>query len=212
MSRTTTDLIYIGDRSGSMGSMGCEPLSACNAFIQTQKEGSDPDTDSHLYLWLFDQTVKKHPSSGLLQTFEPLTEYPLGGTTALYDAIGHAVTDYDSTGRNNPVVCVILTDGVENASQDFNAVQIRNLITDRQAPQGEWKFVFLAANQDAFLSGESLGMKRDNCANFRSELGREGVTRLVEQASYEVRKYRSCVEMDRTHSQTGDIVTRAYSQ
>ena len=209
---TTTDLIYIGDRSGSMVSMGGEPLSACNAFIKSQKEGTEPGTDPQLYLWLFDHTVRKHDSSGPLQSFEPLTEYPLGGTTALFDAIGMAIQDYVLTQRNNPVVCVILTDGEENASQEFKRDQIRAMITEREAPHGEWKFVFLAANQDAFAAGEALGVKRDNCANFRPELGRDGVTELVERTGDEVRRYRSCVAMDRTSSQSVEINTRAHTQ
>ena len=86
------------------------------------------------------------------------------------------------------------------------------MITEREAPQGEWKFVFLAANQDAFATGESLGMKRDNCANFRPELGRDGITELVERTGDEVRRYRSCVAMNRSMSQTVEINTRAHTQ
>ena len=209
---TTTDLIYIGDRSGSMSTMGGEPLAACNAFIQSQKEGTEPGTDPQLYLWLFDHTVRKHASSGPLQSFEPLTEYPLGGTTALFDAIGMAIQDYEMTQRNNPVVCVILTDGEENASQKFKRQQISEMISEREAPRGEWKFVFLAAHQDAFAAGEALGVKRDNCANFRPELGRDGITELVERTGDEVRRYRSCVAMDRTSSQSVEINTRAHTQ
>ena len=192
--------------------MGSEPLAACNAFIQSQKDGTEPGTAPQLYLWLFDHSVRKHASSGPLQDFAPLTEYPLGGTTALYDAIGMAIRDYDATGRGNPVVCVVLTDGIENASQDFSAAQIREMITEREAPRGEWKFVFLAANQDAFATGASLGVKPANCANFRPELGRDGVTELVQRTSDEVRRYTSAVAMDRTTSQSDDINTRAHTQ
>lgn len=210
-SATTTDIIYVGDCSGSMESMCKEPLNALNAFIEDQRKNTDEVTDPQLYLYLFDHSIQVQ-QFGPLSDFTPLESYPSGGTTALLDCIGTAITNYEHTGRNNPVVFVILTDGLENASKEFTQSQIHKMISSREAPNGEWKFVFLAANQDAFSTGSSLGIKRANCAEFRPARGAEGITRIVTDTSDNIHRYRSAVAVNRASSQSMEVDARSYTQ
>lgn len=208
---TTTDIIYVGDCSGSMESMGKEPLNALNAFIEDQKKNTDNDTDPQLYLYLFDHTIKVQ-QFGSLGDFTRLKSYPSGGTTALLDCIGTAITNYEHTGRNNPVVFVILTDGLENASKEFTQGQIREMISSREAPNGEWKFVFLASNQDSFSTGSSLGIKHANCADFCTARGAEGITRIVTDTSDNIHRYRSAVAANRASSQSMEVDACRHTQ
>jgi TPP-dependent pyruvate/acetoin dehydrogenase alpha subunit len=53
-----------------------------------------------------------------------------------------------------------------------------------------WKFIYLAANQDAFQVGMDMGMRADCCSNYRCEPGEMiGATREMSKAvsSYRTR-------------------------
>ncbi len=54
---------------------------------------------------------------------------------------------------------------MENASREFTAKDVKDRIR-RQQEVYQWEFQFLAANQDAFATGESIGINRDSCMNF----------------------------------------------
>jgi len=57
-------------------------------------------------------------------------------------------------------ICVIVTDGYENASMEYNHDKIKNLI--KKCEDDNWSFIYLGANQDAFTVGSSLGISAGN--------------------------------------------------
>ena len=57
------------------------------------------------------------------------------------------------------MLVAILTDGLENASQDYTKDRINKMIA-HQREVYSWEFLFLAANQDAIQSGTSMGIAR----------------------------------------------------
>jgi len=85
---------------------------------------------------------------------------PAGGTSLL-DAIG---TVLSSLPVEHVSVVVIVTDGRENGSKKFKQAQVNKLIADRIAAQ--WTFIFLAANQNAIVTGEQYGLAPGSCATF----------------------------------------------
>lgn len=54
------------------------------------------------------------------------------------------------------VLCVVLTDGLENASREMSAEALRALIADREADG--WTLIYMGANQDAWAEGSNLGL------------------------------------------------------
>ena len=101
-----------------------------------------------------------------------MAKYDCSGCTALNDAvctaidtIGREFAGMQESERPEHVVCVIITDGMENASHEFTAKDVRDRIKCQQDVYN-WDFQFLAANQDAFATGESIGLDRANCMNF----------------------------------------------
>jgi hypothetical protein len=58
-----------------------------------------------------------------------------------------------------------MTDGLENASQEYTAAQIAELIK-HQREAYKWEFLFLGANQDAILTGERLNILRANSVTY----------------------------------------------
>src|ERR1700733_13193333 len=81
---------------------------------------------------------------------ETLRHYKLQprGWTALLDAVGQAITDTGERLGNPPedqrpceVTVVVVTDGHENASQEYKLAQIRDMISHQRDVYG-WRFVY----------------------------------------------------------------------
>lgn len=86
--------------------------------------------------------------------------------TPLLDAIGHALVQtgkileaMPEEERPEKVIFVILTDGEENSSENYNHLQVTNMIKHQQ-DKYNWDFMFLGANQDAIKAGNSYGITR----------------------------------------------------
>ncbi len=155
------------DRSGSMSSNTQGTIDGYNEFLNGLSK--DKDTKFNVSLTQFD-SPHQGPELTVSYADTPLANVPKltketyepRGSTPLYDAIGECIRRVDAKGR--PVMIVIITDGQENASREFNNEQIKKLIHDKE---GEgWKFVFLGADIDSFAVGGSLGIASANVANY----------------------------------------------
>jgi hypothetical protein len=92
--------------------------------------------------------------------------------TPLLDAMGYAI---EKTGeklaalkekdRPSKVICVFLTDGLENKSWKYDKDSINKLITN-QTNVYKWEFVFLGANIDAIAVGASYGIAAASSVNY----------------------------------------------
>ena len=95
-------------------------------------------------------------------------DYRPDGTTALLDAIGATINDLQrSRGQEleadeASVVVVIITDGYENSSKDYNHGQIASLIYKDLRQTGKWTFSYLGATLDAVEIAAKLNIKRIN--------------------------------------------------
>ena len=175
----TQDIIFILDESGSMSAMGIEPVQAVNKFIDDQKVamGDDGATFS---LWKFSSTVVKLIDDVPLKDVKEFSDFQPKDMTSLYDAIGHAIDTKKKKSSFDNVVCIILTDGLENSSTEYSAATIRSMIKDMEENHN-WKFVYLGANQDAFAVGDAMGVGR--CAQYTCDPGEMiGITREVSEA------------------------------
>jgi ABC-type Zn uptake system ZnuABC Zn-binding protein ZnuA len=64
------------------------------------------------------------------------------------------------------IIIAILTDGEENASHEYTAQHIADLIEAKK--ELGWKFIFLAANQDAIATATALRNDAADALNFVS--------------------------------------------
>ena len=167
-----TEIAFILDRSGSMKPLTNEAIGRFNAFLETQQRESG--AAALISLVLFDNEYLLVYRSQDIHQVPKLTEqvYQARGTTALLDAIGITIDGLgeklDKTPeplRPGKVIIAILTDGLENASQRYTRPMIAERIKHQSEKYG-WEFVFLAANQDAFLTGTALGVNREDCTTF----------------------------------------------
>ncbi len=163
-----TDITMVIDRSGSMASIQSDAEGGINTFIESQK--SEPG-EALLTLVQFDTEYEFVHKGVSIATVPSFTLVPRGAT-ALLDAVGRAINEtgarlaaMDETQRPGLVVFVIVTDGQENSSKEYTREKIREMIQQQQSGY-KWQFTFLAANQDAFAEGASLGIDQAGVANY----------------------------------------------
>jgi Mg-chelatase subunit ChlD len=151
-------IIMIVDRSGSMGSLAVEASGGINSFITQQKAD---DRKAHFQFIEFDDQID---ASLIKEIHEASDKYELKprGMTAMLDAIGTGLnkealklwpghSDYDKN------ICIIVTDGHENASKEYDwpTIGLRIQALEKKG----WEFVFMASNLDAEQMKQSLGSK-----------------------------------------------------
>ena len=131
MKKNLTELVFILDRSGSMGGLEQDTIGGFNAMLTRQKE---QEGEANVTTILFDHEVQLLHDRFPLKVVAPLTEkdYYVRGCTALLDAIGYGMEKMANIQRHLPedecaekVIFVITTDGLENASKRFGYEKIR---------------------------------------------------------------------------------------
>ena len=171
MKKDYTHILIVLDASGSMSSIQDDITGSFNEFLKKQREEPGKTVFD---LYQFSDESKRIVKSADLAKFHDdlMAKYECSGCTALNDAVctaidtvGHEFADMPEPERPEHVLCVIITDGMENASREFTTKDVRDRIRHQQDVY-KWDFQFLAANQDAFAAGESIGLDRDACMNF----------------------------------------------
>lgn len=180
-----TDITMVVDRSGSMSSIKSDAEGGINTFIKSQKTATG---EALLTLVHFD-TEYEFVHSGVPVQSVPGYQLVPRGSTALLDAVGRAINEtgarlaaMEESQRPGLVLFVIVTDGEENSSKEFTLEQIRKMIEHQQTVYS-WQFTFLAANQDAFAAGQSMGIGAAGIAGFVADRIGSAYTALAKKAS-----------------------------
>jgi Mg-chelatase subunit ChlD len=173
-----TEMVFIIDKSGSMAGYESDTLGGFNSMIERQRavEGG-----AYVSTVMFsDDSVVIHDRVDIRE-IKPLTEedYRVGGCTALLDAIGSAIRHIGNVHKYarpedvpEHTVFVITTDGMENASCNYSAKQIKDKIK-RQSEKYGWEFIFMAANIDALETAGRMGIRRERAMGYTQD--HEGV-------------------------------------
>ena len=174
MKQGLTELVFILDKSGSMGGLESDTIGGFNAMLAKQK--SEPG-EAVVTTALFDNGYKLLHDRINIQAVMPITEreYQIGGGTALVDAIGatihkirkahkHTAEDYCP----EKTLFVIITDGAENSSRKYSAKNVKELIEHQQQKYG-WEFIFLGANIDAVQVAGHYGINPANAQNYHAD-------------------------------------------
>jgi len=166
-----TKIICIIDRSSSMGSIKKDAIDGFNIFLEEQQ---GVDAKANMDILLFDTQFIRLAHNKDIREVKPLTNetYHPQSCTALYDAIGLSIDaelDRIAEGgkRFDKTLCVILTDGEENSSKQYHQSMVKNMINEMEEEFG-WDIIFLAANQDAVLTADGMGIKAGKAMNFEA--------------------------------------------
>ena len=181
-----TAIMLLVDRSGSMHAIKTSAESGINEFIASmaQAEGKRTIRIAQFdwdYTAGWDHTAPNGRGGAMrYETFcrstdaaqiPPFVLNPKGATP-LFDALGTAIIEFGAElaampedQRPGVVIFAVMTDGIENASREYTAAQIREMVK-RQETEFGWQILYLGANQDAFTTGENLGIARDRTLTY----------------------------------------------
>ena len=166
------ELVFILDRSGSMGGLESDTIGGYNSMLSKQKKEKTGKVS--VTTVLFDDQYELLYNQVPIEKVSPMTEeeYYVRGSTALLDAIGKTVmqvkANQDKKEIKDKVLFVIITDGMENASREYRADQIKKLIEERKE-KDNWEFLFLGANIDAIGAAKDLGIDSSRAVRFKSD-------------------------------------------
>lgn len=162
-----TIVSFILDKSGSMSVCRDATISGYNEYISTLKKDTKAVYD--FSLTLFDTNVETRHRAIPIGEAPELTEktYVPDGGTALYDAVMRTINGLAGKAEKSKVLCIIMTDGGENASQEYTQKDLFNKVKELEKT-GKWSFVFLGANQDSWATAQSFGFAQANVANFNT--------------------------------------------
>jgi len=158
-------IIFVIDESGSMQGTESDVIGGFNNFIEQQKTEHQGKITVSLYK--FNSTWSRILNDLPIEEIRPLTngDYTPGGLTALYDTIGNAITDIENqtsyTKREykaSMVMMVVITDGQENASREYDSRKIKQMIQELEQSEN-WQFIYLGADLNNFADAEILGLK-----------------------------------------------------
>ena len=169
-----TELVFILDRSGSMGGLESDTIGGFNAMLEKQKK---QDGACFVSTVLFDTNSTVLHDRLALEAVPQMTEndYQVGGCTALIDAIGsaiHHIGNIHKYARREDVpahtMFVIMTDGMENASHRYSSEEVKKKI-ERQKEKYGWEFLFIGANIDAVETARQYGISADRSVNYHAD-------------------------------------------
>lgn len=168
MNQKKSEIILVLDRSGSMASIKTDMEGGLKSFIEKQR--LDPG-ECLVSLFQFDTVYEPVFQTIPVKDVKDIVLVPRGGT-ALHDAVGNTINTVGNRLKNTLeadrpglVVFVVITDGEENSSREFDGAKIKEMVK-HQTDKYQWQFIFLGANQDAVLSGSSIGMKAGSSLSY----------------------------------------------
>ena len=148
------------DRSGSMVSLGNEPIGSINAYVKKLYK------KDFIHLAVFDDNSHDVIRDMPVELYEDITAEetsPRGGTP-LYDSCNKIMCQAE-TDNAEKTVLVVMTDGYENMSKEITREQIQAKVKSWE--DRKWEVVFLGANFNNVeqVSG-SLGLASSKTLNF----------------------------------------------
>ena len=173
MNKNLTEVVFILDRSGSMGGLEADTIGGYNSMLKKQQE---EEGDVVISTVLFDDRSEVIHDRKHLKEVKPLTDkdYYVRGCTALLDAIGgsikHIKDVHKEEGDEAPekTVFIITTDGLENASRTYTYDKVKKMVEKRKK-KDNWEFIFMGANIDAIDVADRFGVDRSRAVRFESD-------------------------------------------
>ena len=169
------DVVFILDRSGSMGGQEENTISSFNEYLAKEKKNK---YKTNITTVLFSDNYSILHDREDVKKVKRLTEedYYVGVCTALYDALGNTIHSFEKKDTDK-VLFIIITDGYENASKEYKKDDIKKLIKKHK----DYEFVYIGADIDSYAAGNDIGIRSSNIANFRKDKkGTAKVFRAVE--------------------------------
>jgi uncharacterized protein YegL len=175
--RKDKKVVHVGialDESGSMSGVKRETLSGLNEQIQELKKHSDIDSTITLVTFAGDKDVKVKYSAVPISEIDTIKEedYNPNGSTAMYDGVARLLNELQQKVVDNDettYLVLIVSDGEENASKEYNSSKIAEMIKTRQETK-KWTVSYLGANQDLTIVQQTLGLSAGNYFKYTGDV------------------------------------------
>ena len=168
------EVVFIMDRSGSMGGLEADTIGGFNSMLAKQKEEKGDIIWSTVLFDHISEVVHDRVPVDKVRELDEDTYY-VRGSTALLDAVGGAIHHIGNVhkyareeDRPSKTLFVITTDGMENSSVIFDYRRVKRMIERQQEKYG-WEFIFLGANMDAVSVAGRIGIAPERSARFHND-------------------------------------------
>ena len=209
MSKGYTEIVYILDRSGSMGGLEADTIGGFNSMMEKQKRTGEKALISTV---LFDNECEVLHDRVEIEKVNKMTgkEYFVRGCTALLDAVGGAIHHIGNIhkyareeDRPEKTIFIITTDGMENASSRYSYDKVQKMVKHQQEKYG-WEFILIGANIDAYEEAQRFGIIKDRAVNYVcDEVGIANVYAGVSKAVCAVMSAKKATEVESRLSESG---------
>lgn len=163
---------FVLDETGSMLTVKAATISGFNEYLKSLRNAK-----GRVYFTLTQFNSEKievvHKSAAMKKVPDLTDEtYQPCWNTPLYDAIAKTIEATEKRIKRRKtkpaVLCVIMTDGEENASKEWTREAIFKLIEKKTKREG-WTFAYLGANQDAYAVGFGIGIPVASSMHYPSD-------------------------------------------
>ena len=168
------EVVFIMDRSGSMGGLEADTIGGFNSMLAKQKEESDNIIWSTVLFDHISEVVHDRVPVEKVRELDSDTYY-VRGSTALLDAVGGAIHHIGNVhkyareeDRPSKTLFVITTDGMENSSRQYSYDKVKKMI-EKQKEKYHWEFIFLGANIDAVGVADRFGVDRQHAVRYECD-------------------------------------------
>ena len=169
------DAVFVGDRSGSMRSMGNAPMEGVRDFLEKHMNlYNENGGEVNVTIVTFD-TCMEVPFSGDISTLNTndiercVNEMKPRNLTRLYDTVLDTIREQNNRKTGNPnqkMIFSLFTDGYDNVSTNTSKTMSDAIIEHKNSGV---VCNFLAANQDAIVTGEMYGFNGGNSIQVTSD-------------------------------------------
>ena len=164
-------ICFVLDESGSMYNSIDDVTEGFQKLIDEQRK--EKNGECIISLYRFSDTVKKDYIGKPVDEVPRLTYSPWG-CTAMNDGVGTAIdeigkwlSDMDESERPSKNIIVIMTDGKENASKEYDFDVVKKKIK-HQEEKYSWTFVYMGTNLQDLRDANRLGIKMRSVSDSRN--------------------------------------------
>ena len=174
MKKGLTEVVFILDRSGSMGGLESDTIGGYNSMLDKQRK---EEGEALISTILFDDQVEVLCDRRPVKEVKNITssEYYVRGCTALLDAVGQSIHHINEVQKSLPeserpekTLFIITTDGMENASKKYNYAKVKKMV-EKKKKKNNWEFVFLGANIDAIAVAGKFGVSANRAVRYECD-------------------------------------------
>ena len=204
-----TELVFILDESGSMYDFTADTIGGFNATIDKNKALED-NGQTVVTVATFNDKTRILFDCVALADIPTLTNehYHPDSMTAMYDGIGTtlnlvATRHPNKLVNDEKVIVAITTDGLENASREYNGKTILNLI-DKCKANG-WEFLFVGANINEQSVANDIGIGAARAIKYNATS--TGTRNMHQGIGAYMYSRRMCVDEDTAFYTSKEIIT-----